>query len=460
MAESSRPWAGTTPGDAGPYTDAQWRALYQAIVGWGGNRANSGVFLMSGTQPNDGLKVQAQSPATTSVDVLIGAALVQGLVYLNTATVSFTVAANSSGNPRIDTVVVRLDYALQTCRLALKQGTPAASPSAPALTQSAGVMWEIPIADIAVANSFSSIANSNISPRQEWVNAPPAVYLDSVLNNSGGTLNDGDVVVWDASADRAATTTTTQEDILVMGVWRGQTAAGGSGRVQTSGIGYIRTTAAITRGQPLSSSTSAKSAVFVSMRPYAQIARALETTSGAGLCLAAINTRIGHPLQFSATADKAVTNTTELTLFGTGVGSLTIPANVLIAGGLVEIELRGVLSSFTSGTITIRAKIGGVTVCASAAATPTASLVTQEIVIRVMMLIRTGGAGGVVISNGDAVWNNGALTLQRLPLATAGAQSVAFNAAAAVDVTWQWSVNNAANTVTINEAYMRVSAAA
>jgi hypothetical protein len=393
--------------------------------------------------------------------VLRGAALVQGIAYLSDATEVITPAANASGNPRIDTIVVRADYALQTCRLTLIQGTPAASPSAPALTQNAGVMWDIPIADILLANGFVSIAQSVISPRQHWVNAPPAVYLDHVLNNSGVTLNDGDVVIWDSSADRAVTTTTTQENPLVAGVWRGQTASAAYGRLQIEGIGYINTTAAITRGQVLSTSTTVKAAVVVGVRPAAQIARALETTSGAGLCLADIKLVIRPPVQFVATADKAVTNTTELTLFGTGIGTLTIPANVLVAGGLIEIELRGQLSTFTSGGVTIRGKIGGTQVCASAGSTtPTASLTNREIVIRIQMNIRAGGAGGSVIASGDAIWNNAALTLQRLAIDTAGATAVNFAAAAAVDVTWQWSVNNAANTVTINEAFVRVSAAA
>lgn len=455
MAEISRPWNGTVTGDAGPYSDANWQQLYRAIIGYGAARNNNGVFLMSGTEPDDGLKVTANSPATTSINVLAGAALVQGIAYFNTTTQVLTPAANASGNSRIDTIILRADYALQTIRLAILQGTPAASPVAPTLTQSAGVMWEIPIADILLATGFTSIAQSVISPRQDWVNAPPAVYLDHVLNNSGGTLNDGDVVIYDTTADRAATTTTTLENPLVLGVWRGQTANGAYGRVQTQGIGYIKTAAAVTRGNPLSTSTTVKAADFVSARPYAQIARALETTSGAGLCLANIGAIIGRSLQFVATADKAVTNTTELTLFGTGVGSLTIPANTLIAGSVIEIHLRGVLSTFTSGTVTIRAKIGGVTVAASAAATPTASIVTREIDIRVLISVRAGGSGGSVIANGEAVWNNGALTLQRLEIATAGAQAVALNAAVAVDVTWQWSVNNAANTVTINESFVR-----
>lgn len=286
MSETSRPWQGTSPGDAGAYSAANWQQLYTSIIGFGAARSNVGVLLGSGSQPNAPLKVQAQSPATTSVDVLAGSALVQGVAYINTATLALSIAANASGNPRIDTIILRADYALQTVRLAVLQGTPAASPSVPSLTQSANVMWEIPLADIAVANGFVSISNANITPRTEWANAAEGVYLDNVLNNSGGTLNTGDVVIWDSTANNAITTTTTLGNKLLAGVWVGRTANGGYGRVLVDGIGYVNGGAAITRGDILVSSTVAKQAVTNSSFSLdADVGMALETTSGAGLVL-------------------------------------------------------------------------------------------------------------------------------------------------------------------------------
>lgn len=290
MSEISRPWQSTSPGDAGAYSAQQWQQLYQYVLGWGASRANIGPMLGSGTQPNDGLKVQAKSIPTTSIDVLPGSALVQGVAYINSATVSFVIAANGSGNPRIDTVVLRADYALQTVRLAILQGTPAASPANPALTQSANVLWEIPLADIAVANGFSSITNANITPRHEWANAASGVYLDNVFNNSGATLVDGDVVIWDSTADRAVTTTTTFDDPLLAGVWRGSTANGAYGRVQVSGIGYVNASAAVTRGDILTTSATVKRAVSQFLLSLnSSIGIALETTSGSGYVLTRIN---------------------------------------------------------------------------------------------------------------------------------------------------------------------------
>lgn len=338
--ERSRAWNGQITGDAGPYTDADWREIWRNVLGWGGQRANVGVFLGSGPQPYNGLRVQAQSPLSTSVDVLSGAALVQGLFYLNTTTKALMIATNSSGNPRIDTVAIRVDYALQTCRLVILQGTPAASPVPPTLTQSAGVMWEIPVADIAVADGFISITSANITPRHEWVNAPPGVYLDNVLNNSGGVLQDGDVVAWDTTVDRAVKTTTTADDKLLAGVWRGRTENGNYGRVQTAGIGYVRSSAAVTRGNLLVTSTTAGAAVPLTATGgagNASLGRALETTSGAGFVLALISPHVTNTVDFVIVQDQKPSGTNGGNLTASAWTTHVLNTEVVDTGGLASI---------------------------------------------------------------------------------------------------------------------------
>lgn len=294
MTENSRPWNGTVTGDAGPYSDADWHELYRNIIGLGAKRADYGVFLGSGDQPNEGLLVQEQSPAGAGVNVLPGSALIQGIAYLSDASESLAIAANASGNPRIDLVVLQADYALQTVRLVVKQGTPAVSPAVPVLSQTPNVIWEIPIADIAAANGFSTIVQANITPRQEWINAASSIYLDGILNNSGGELNTGDAVIWDSGANRAVTTTTRINDPRVVGVWSGRTANAGYGRVLQKGIGYVRTNAAVTRGNKLVSSSTVKQAQISTTVPGDLfLARALQTTSGAGLALCMVEGRGG-----------------------------------------------------------------------------------------------------------------------------------------------------------------------
>lgn len=289
MTQTSIPWNGTTVGDAGPYADTDWQQLWQNIIGWAGMRANVGPLLGSGTQPNDGLKVQAQSPTAAAVDVLNGAAVAHGVFFLSDATEAFAVSANASGNPRIDTIVVQVDYIAQTARLAILTGTPAASPSAPSLTQTPNVLWEIPLADIAVANGFTVITNANISSRHEWVNAPVGVYLDNVLNNSGSDLTTGAAVIWDSTTDRAVTTTTTPNHILQAGVWVGRTPNAGYGRVLVRGIGLVRTTAALSRGTGLINGATAGQFAGDFTNGAGRVGFMLEASSAGGLALAYVD---------------------------------------------------------------------------------------------------------------------------------------------------------------------------
>lgn len=264
MTEYSIPQQGLLVGDASraPYDADEWSIDYSAKLNGYGMRSDYGPLYGYDNGINYGLEVTQVAVATTNVELKVGSALVKGTVYVNDATLTLAIAANASGNPRVDTVVIRKDYAAQTVRAAVRQGTPAATPVPPTLTQSAGVTWEIPIADIAVANGFSTIVAANITPRHFWVNAAHGVFVDNVLNNSGGTLETGDVVIWDSAATRQVTTTTTIRNRLAAGVWQGRTANGARGRVMTMGLTPIKVVSAsaegISYGTPLVTSGTAK----------------------------------------------------------------------------------------------------------------------------------------------------------------------------------------------------------
>lgn len=188
MTEYGLPFDGLILGDASkaPYSAAEWARNYQLRHSVGDSFPNYGVFSGTGGGTYIPLEVRATSPASANVEVQVGAALVNGRFYENTAAKTLTVNSNSSGNPRIDTVILRLDFAAQTIRLAIKQGTPAASPSRPSMQQDT-VYWEIPLANIAVANGFTTLAQSTINQRhrhiisaQGWM--PYATHLSYVPN--------------------------------------------------------------------------------------------------------------------------------------------------------------------------------------------------------------------------------------------------------------------------------------
>lgn len=161
MVEYNFPWSGTSPGKAGPYSAELFR-LYVETLFTGLNRANAGVLLLSGDGVDEPLTVQQTAPASAQVVITPGAALVNGGWYYTNADVNVTIAANSSGNPRIDYLILRFNATAQTITLVDLQGTPAVSPVVPTLTQTA-VQYEIPLAQIAVANLFTTIVTANIN---------------------------------------------------------------------------------------------------------------------------------------------------------------------------------------------------------------------------------------------------------------------------------------------------------
>ncbi len=108
------------------------------------------------------------------------------------------VAANSSGQPRIDLAVLGLDRSTWALTEYVKQGTPASSPVAPTPQRDAlGVApgkWEVPLAKIAVANGASTITAADVTsvapflgPQQMLYVASPTV-LDALPGVAEGQL--------------------------------------------------------------------------------------------------------------------------------------------------------------------------------------------------------------------------------------------------------------------------------
>lgn len=176
MTQNSSPWDGILTGDAAnaPYSAAEWSRLWALLHGVGSFFPNYGVLLGTGDGTYEPLQVIAAGGS--SVEVKVGAGLINGKLYETDAAVALTVAANASGNPRIDTVVLRVDYTAQTVRPVIKQGTPAASPARPSLTQNS-TTWETPLADISVANGFASITQANIADRRRYAGSAASGWM-------------------------------------------------------------------------------------------------------------------------------------------------------------------------------------------------------------------------------------------------------------------------------------------
>lgn len=134
------------------------------------------------------LAVVETSPASLAIRVNTGEGWIQGFWYQNTAYLTKALTAADATNPRIDRVVLRLDR-ITNFKISIEiiDGTPAASPSAPALTQDANT-WEISLATVAVAANAVSIVNANITDGRTY---------SEVANNNASVKISGDETIAD-----------------------------------------------------------------------------------------------------------------------------------------------------------------------------------------------------------------------------------------------------------------------
>ena len=98
------------------------------------------------------------------VSIAPGACQIQGATGYEENAVTLEITPNSANLPRIDTVVARLNdnSDFRSIYFDILEGTPAVTPTAPALTQSDSI-WELGLCNIARAANSSVITNSNIT---------------------------------------------------------------------------------------------------------------------------------------------------------------------------------------------------------------------------------------------------------------------------------------------------------
>jgi len=154
---------------------------------------------------------------------------------------------------------------------------------------------------------------------------------------------------------------------------------------------------------------------------------------------------------FTQTADKSVSNTTtETTIVGSGVGTLTLPANFFVAGKTIRVTMSGVYSTVavTGDTVTVKVKYG-TTVLASKATT---SLVTGATNLfwesEILVTCRTTGATGTVqVSGGIRYQVAGSVIVEDELNNTVATTTLDTTSSGLFDITVTHSAADASNTV-------------
>ena len=156
---------------------------------------------------------------------------------------------------------------------------------------------------------------------------------------------------------------------------------------------------------------------------------------------------------FTATADKTVGGTgTETTLFGTGVGTLTLPANFFVVGRTIRAQLSGYVSDTGSPTMQVRVKLGS-TVIATALSGALIATTTRPFIVDVLLTCRTTGATGAFMAQISERYASSGDSTYSLTTATVAVDTTASQV---LDVMLTWGTSDALNTATITNAVVDV----
>lgn len=155
---------------------------------------------------------------------------------------------------------------------------------------------------------------------------------------------------------------------------------------------------------------------------------------------------------FTSTAHRTqATTASEVTIVGTGVGSLTLPANFHdAAGSSLYVESQGYYSNTGTPTITFRIKYGATVLGATAAVTTTTGATNWQWFFKGLITCRTQGSSGTVMVQGQLILQTGAAAggnCAVYPMLATVAVTVNTTATQAVDLTIQWGTSDAANTI-------------
>lgn len=136
------------------YSSSAWREYFSSLL-------ENGIIGQEGNE----LQVKPQTVANKSIYVDTGSIFIEGAIRVLQIAQTLAFSDNTSGNPRIDRVVARLDYTNRKIEFAVLQGTPVANPVAPSLTRNTS-LYEMVLADVTLVNGFSTITGAMVTDKR------------------------------------------------------------------------------------------------------------------------------------------------------------------------------------------------------------------------------------------------------------------------------------------------------
>jgi hypothetical protein len=184
MTEFSLPWSNENVGDGSlsPYDNDEWsdtwRKLFQR------DRTLQGYIEAYENE------LLVSNPAGNTIRVATGAALVDGKFYETDANVDNAIATPAVST-RIDRVVLRKDFAAQTVRVVILTGVEGGG--VPALTQTDGVTWEIPLAQVSITTAPAITISDERTPSRTplaEIDTATMVLIENIIADGTDTTID------------------------------------------------------------------------------------------------------------------------------------------------------------------------------------------------------------------------------------------------------------------------------
>ena len=224
-----------------------WAKMFSPLV-------SDGVMAGIGGE----LQVYADSAGMT-VHIRPGECRVRGHRGSLETNANLNIATADSVNPRIDLVVARVTYGNPSSMvLDVLTGTPAEEPTVPEVTQTAGDVWEIPLAAVKVPANSTTVAAGDVSDYR-YVYSGGGVGAVKLKNGESDDLQKGELVIM-AEGEANTVMRCGLNDVPIGVVETNTISAGASGTIQTVSGAQVEIkcdTGAVQVGDTLIPSTTA-----------------------------------------------------------------------------------------------------------------------------------------------------------------------------------------------------------